>query len=196
MNETISKSITQKVKDFVKEESLKPTSKYGFEPYEYHFKYVVKYVDELSDIYGGDKEVLEIAAWLHDIGSIIEGRENHHVTESKIARLKLEELGYPNEKIELICNCILNHRGSKDCKRETIEEMILAEADALSNFDNVSGIFKAAFVYENLDQKEAQETVKNKLIKKYKKLHFEKSKDIIKPKYEAVLTLLQNNIEE
>ena len=131
-----------------------------------------------------------IAAWLHDIGSIIYGREEHHITGAKIAEEKLNELKYPSQKIELIKKCILNHRGSKQNERNSIEEQIIAEADVLSNFDNIAGIFKAAFVYENKTQDEAKYSVKQKLERKWKQLHFESSKKIIKPKYEAVMLLL------
>ncbi|MFA5086636.1 MAG: metal-dependent phosphohydrolase, partial [Candidatus Paceibacterota bacterium] len=104
---------------------------------------------------------------------------------------KLEELGYPKEKIDLVKKCILNHRGSQENNPETIEEKIVSDADALSNFDNVAGIFKAAFVYEGLDQQEAKEATRKKLENKYNQLHFNNSKNIIRPKYEAAMILLK-----
>ncbi len=61
----------------------------------------------------------------------------------------------------------------------------------MSAFDNLSGIFKAAFVYENLTQDEAKKSVKMKLKNKWKQLHFEKSKQIVRPKYEAAMLLLK-----
>ena len=96
----------------------------------------------------------------------------------------------PEEKIELIKKCIKNHRGSRDDYRETTEEQIVAEADAMSNFDNISGIFKASFIHENKTQGEAKEAVKKKLQNKYKQLS-EESKKIIKPKYDAAMLLLK-----
>lgn len=181
---------TEEVKKFVEEESLKPNSKYGYEPFVYHFVPTVKYAIELAEELGADKEVVEIAAWLHDIGSVIHGREDHHITGVRIAEEKLKELNYPKEKIEMVKKCILNHRGSQKNNPTSIEEKIIADADALSNFDNISGIFKAAFIYENLDQKEAKEAVRKKLENKWNQLNFKNSKKIIKPKYEAMLILL------
>jgi uncharacterized protein len=109
--------------NIVEEECKKPTSKYGYEPYPCHFVPMVKYAKKLAKRLKADEEVVEIAAWLHDVGSIIYGRDNHHITGAKIAEEKLKELGYPPEKkIELVKKCILNHRGSKQNKRETIEE--------------------------------------------------------------------------
>ncbi|MDD5043708.1 MAG: HD domain-containing protein [Patescibacteria group bacterium] len=183
--------IVQEIKNFVENECKKPSSKYGYEPFIFHFIPVINYVEKLADELGGDKEVMLIAAWLHDIGSIIYGRENHHLTGAKIAEEKLKELGYPAEKIELVKKCILNHRGSQQNSRESIEEQILAEADVMNNFDNIAGIFKAAFVYENLDQGEAKIAARKKLENKWKQLHFDKSKEIIRPKYEAAMLLLK-----
>jgi uncharacterized protein len=183
--------IISEIKKFVEEECRKPTSKYGYEPFVCHFEPTARYAAQLAEELGADKEIVIIAAWLHDIGSIIYGRENHHITGAKIAEQKLKELGYPSDKLELVKKCILNHRGSQKNNRQTREEQILAEADTMSNFDNLSGIFKAAFIYENQTQTEAKESVRKKLENKFKQLHFEESKKIIEPKYEAVMLLLK-----
>ena len=182
--------IVQKIKIFVEEECKKPTSKYGYEPFEYHFVPMVSCAEELAGRLGGDKEVVQIAAWLHDIGSIIYGREDHHITGAEIAEKKLKEMGYPNNKIDLVKKCIVNHRGSQNRERGTIEEKIIVEADAMSNFSNISGIFKAALVYEGMDQGEAKKSVKEKLERKWNQLSFEESKEIVRQKYEAAMLLL------
>ncbi len=184
-------NIVTEIKNFVETECKKPTSHYGYEPFVHHFPFVVQHALELADKLGGDKEVLAVAGWLHDVGSIIHGRDNHQISGAKIAGEKLKELGYPQDKIELVKNCILNHRSSQNNHRASIEEQIIADADALSNFDNISGIFKAAFVYEGLDQEKAQKSVREKLKRKWNKLHFAESREIIKPKYNAMMTLLK-----
>jgi hypothetical protein len=46
-------------------------------------------------------------------------------------------------------------------------------------------------IYENKTQGEAKDSVRQKLERKWKKLHFENSKKIIKPKYEAAMLLLK-----
>ena len=183
--------IINEIKHFVENECKKPSSKYGYEPFLFHFVPMVNYAEKLANELGGNKEVILIAVWLHDIGSIIYGRENHHVTSTKVAEEKLKELQYPADKIELVKKCILNHRGSQQNERDSIEEQIIAEADVLSNFDNIAGIFKAAFIYENITQGEAKDSVRQKLERKWKQLHFENSKKIVKPKYEAAMLLLK-----
>ena len=183
-------NIVKEVRKFVEDECKKPSSKYGYEPFTFHFTPVAEYAGKLADELGADKEVVLLAAWLHDIGSIVHGRDDHHITGAKIAEKKLKELEYSEEKIELVKKCILNHRGSTKTKRKSLEEQILAEADTMSNLNNISGIFKAAFVFEKMNQGEAEASVRKKLENKWKQLRFKKSKQMIRPKYEAAMLLL------
>lgn len=183
--------IVQEIKKFVENECKKPTSKYGYDPYTFHFIPMVKYAEKLANKLGADKEIVLIAAWLHDIGSIVHGREGHHLTGAEIAEAKLKELNYSTDKIELIKKCIQNHRGSTKSKRKSMEEKIIAEADAMSNFDNIPGIFGAAFLFEKKNQGEAKISARKKLRNKWKQLHLKDSRKIIKPKYEAAMLLLK-----
>lgn len=183
------KNIIKKVRNFVEEECKKPTSCYGFEIFEFHLLSVVNYSKVLATKLGGNQEIVEIAAWLHDIGSVINGRKDHHLTGAKIAEEKLREFDYPEEKIEKVKKCILNHRGSIGNIFEFVEEQIVAEADALSAFNSISGLFKVALVYERLRQDEARVSVRNKLKNKWNQLSDE-SRELIKPKYEATMLLL------
>lgn len=184
-------NIVNEVRDFVEKECRKPTSKYGYESFTEHFIPVVSAAGKLADELGTDKELILIAAWLHDIGSIVDGRENHHITGSKIAEKKLKELNYPPEKVEVVKKCILNHRSSLQNPRESLEEKIIAEADAMTSFDNVAGLFQAAYIQEGKTREEAKEAVRKKLENKWQQLSLENSKKIIRPKYEAAMLLLK-----
>ena len=184
-------NIVEQIKNFVEDECKKPSSKYGYQPFNGHFVPMVNCAEKLVDELWWDKEVVLIAARLHDIGSIIYGREDHHITGAQIAEEKLTELNYPIEKINLIKKCIFNHRGSLNNNRESIEEKIIAEADVMSNFNNIIWMFHAALTFENKNQEEAKISVRTKFENKYKQLHFEKSKEITKPLYEAAILLLK-----
>lgn len=183
-------NIVEKAREFVEAECKKPSSKYGYEPYTNHFVPTAKYAKILAEKEKADIEIVELAAWLHDIGSIIYGRENHHITSCEIAERKLMGLGYPKEKIDKVRKCILNHRGSVDCLRESKEEQIIADADAMNAFDHIEGQFHAAFVSENLNQEKARESVRKKLSNCYNKLS-PNAKEIIKSKYNAAMLLLE-----
>jgi ADP-ribose pyrophosphatase YjhB (NUDIX family)/HD superfamily phosphodiesterase len=185
-------TIVEEIRRYVEEECKKPTSKYGYEPYFAHFIPVYKNAKLLAEKENADLEIVELAALLHDVGSIIYGRENHHITSSEIAEKKLKELNYPVDKIEKVKHCILAHRGSHDISRDTIEAQIIVDADAMSHFDNIGGPLKAAMVYEGLGQLEASKSVKEKLERSYNKLSKD-AKEIIKPKYEAAMLLLSQD---
>jgi uncharacterized protein len=186
----MSMNLIEEVEKFVHNESHKRSSHYGSEPYYRHFLPVVDYAKMLQKKYGGDKEVVLISAWLHDIGSIMFGREDHHITGAKIAREFLKGK-IADEKIKQIEKCILHHRGSVKSKLGSIEEQIVVEADALSTFDNLSGLMKAAFLYEKLEQKEANKSIRNKIENKWKQLKFPESKKKVREKYKALMLLLE-----
>jgi uncharacterized protein len=185
-------NIVEEVRKFVEEETKKSTSNYPL-AYELHFVFVHKIAKEIAEKLGADVELVEIAAWLHDIGSIIYGRSDHHITGAEISEKKLNELGYPKDRIEKIKLCILNHRGSKEetNHRNFLEAQILADADAIDSFNNISRLFLSAFVYERLSLDEAKNSIKTKLQNKYNQLSLSDSKELIKQKYDAIMLILE-----
>jgi len=185
----MSDSIIEEIRRYVETECKKPSSKYGYAPFHDHFVPVHKYAKMLAERLGADVEIVELAAWLHDIGSIIHGRENHHQSGSQIARAKLKELGYPSDRIERVAHCILSHRGSQQINRESLEAKIIAEADAMSHFDDITGILQAAFVFEKQSRSEAKESTRRKLQRSWEKLS-PSAKELVRPKYDAAMLLL------
>ena len=70
--------IVEDVRRFVEEECKKPNSNYGLDAYD-HLIHVKKYAETLAEEFNVDLELIKLAALLHDIGSIMKGRENHHI---------------------------------------------------------------------------------------------------------------------
>jgi len=155
-----------------------------------HIISVVKYAGQLAKERGADEEIVEISAWLHDIGRVLGDPENHHISGGEYAEKFLLKYGYPIEKIERVKHCILAHRGSKNIARETIEAECLADADALSHFDNIFSLFNLALVKKKLNVNDSKKFVREKLERSWNKLT-PKSKEIIKSKYEAAMLLLK-----
>jgi uncharacterized protein len=187
MKKSESIDFISEIRIFVENEFRKETCKYGYDLFFFHFMPVASCAEKLALELGGDREVIVIAAWLHDIGSVVCGRKRHHVSGAEIASKKLKELGYPPAKTELVKRCILNHRGSRRNCRESLEEKIVAEADILSNFEDITTVFKTAFVYKNLCQKDARDFVRKKLESKWKQLQFSDSKNVARVKYKAMI---------
>ncbi|MBW2996632.1 HD domain-containing protein [Candidatus Woesearchaeota archaeon] len=179
----------EEVRKRVEEEHKKPTNLFKGS-YEHHFVPVVKYANQLAEKLGANKEIVEIAAWLHDIGSIIGDYENHHISGAEYAEKLLKEYNYPQEKIEQVKHCIIAHRGSKSIPRETIEAECVANADAMAHFDNIPSLFGLAFLSKKKDTDEAKEFIKGKLQRSWNKLMPE-AKEMIKLKYDAAKVILE-----
>ena len=104
----------------IKQELLERTKnskdKDEYDFWEDHIKYVVDNALYLAKEYGADVEIVELGALLHDIAmpSNIGPREEHHIQGAKIAEGLLTKYNYPQDKIERVKQCVLNHRGGKN----------------------------------------------------------------------------------
>jgi uncharacterized protein len=83
-----------------------------------------------------DLEVLKAAALLHDIARAKEDNDNsgntdHAVLSSQMSAPILQNLGFPEEKIKHIQDCILSHRYRTGFEPKTKEAQILFDADKL-----------------------------------------------------------------
>lgn len=161
--------------EFLQKELLarceKPENKFGMGVY-YHIEAVVKNAELLADKNGADKEVVIIAAWLHDIASVTDYSlyKMHHIHGAEIAYGILNKLNYDPKKIELVQDCIRNHRGSTDNDRVTKEELCVADADAISHFDSIPSLLYLEYAIRNKGCEEGKEFVKDKLNRSYAKL--------------------------
>jgi uncharacterized protein len=182
--------IVGEIQKYVESECRKETNRYGMNAYEGHFVSVVKYAKLLAAETGADMEIVELSAWLHDIASILGDYENHHVTGAILAEELLKGYNYPQDRIESIKHCIIAHRGSRDIPRESIEAECLADADALSHFDNIHSLFYLALVIKKMTPFDAKIFVREKLKRSWKKIT-PRAQTLIRPKYDAAMLLLE-----
>lgn len=180
----------ENIKDDMKRRCESPNNFFGSGIYE-HVESVAKNAVELAELYNADVEVCEIAGWLHDIASITDYAlyENHHIHGADMAEEILKKYNYPKDKIELIKSCILNHRGSILREKATIEEVCIADADAISHYDTLPALFYLAFVQRKLNINDGREFVRNKLERSYNKMS-EKSKEYYKEKRNFIKYIL------
>lgn len=166
------------------------TNQFGIGCY-YHIVAVVNHAEILAEKYGADKEVVMIAAWLHDIASITDYSlyELHHIHGAEMAYLILKEYGYDDKKISLVQRCIRNHRGSISSEKISLEELCVADADAISHFDSVPSLLYLAYVQKGMEMEEGKTFVKDKLTRSFQKLSAE-SKKHYQNKFEKVMEVL------
>lgn len=157
----------------------------------HHIVAVVKNAEILAERYGADKEIVMIAAWLHDIASITDYSlyELHHIHGAGLAYDILKRYGYEDNKIALVQKCIRNHRGSVVADKSSPEELCVADADAISHFDNVPALLYLAYAQRGMDIEEGRKFVRDKLQRSFQKLSAE-SKEFCRDKFEKAMEVL------
>jgi uncharacterized protein len=96
-----------------------------------HVTTVVKLALKLAEVEGADPEIVEAAAWLHDIAKV-EGEE-HAKLGAEFARSFLGQTDFPSEKIKLVSEAIAEHKGLwRETPLSSPESKILWDADKLS----------------------------------------------------------------
>ena len=158
-----------------------------------HVESVVRHSKILAKRLDADEEICEISAWLHDIVKIRYGkREKHHVRGAEEAAKILQELGYPEERIEKVRHCILTHSSDKSYMPGSVEAKIVAASDALSHFDNLLALVYVVYHLRGAPIEEGRDW----LIQKYKSCwdkldQVPEAKEIARPKYEAIKLVLR-----
>lgn len=89
---------------------------------------------KISECEGGDREVLEAAAFLHDIANLQKNHPESHLSSERSA-LRAEEIlrdyGFSEEKLEKTKDAILCHSFSRGLTPQTLEGRVFQDADRL-----------------------------------------------------------------
>jgi uncharacterized protein len=121
-----------RIRSIAQELLASDTSSHGWD----HAERVWNLCRHIGRAEGADLEVLELAAFLHDIGRPEEkasgGEVCHAVAGAARARLLLEEQGYDEEAVEKVVHCIASHRFRRNGEEpRTLEARVLFDADKL-----------------------------------------------------------------
>lgn len=169
------------------EEQTKGT-KDEYNIYREHIQYVYKYVVMLSKDKNVDREVLELAALLHDVSmtDMALDRSRHNEYGAEIAEQLLRENNYPEDKTQLVKRCILNHSKRRQQYRSTEEEQILVDADGLSHFDVVKTLYSLPSKVMGLSEEDSVRFVQDKMTGDYNELS-DDLKYLVKDKYDRIM---------
>jgi uncharacterized protein len=100
-----------------------------------HTERVYKLCMKIAEEEKADKELLAIAAWLHDVGRTYQDESRgslcHAEKGVEIAEAVLQDYPLSQEKKNNLLHCIKSHRYRGACKPETLEAKILYDADKL-----------------------------------------------------------------
>jgi 8-oxo-dGTP diphosphatase len=180
------------ISTIVEEQCKSNDNIFGYEIWTYHINVVVKHAKILARRLDANEELVEIAALLHDYASVKDKDmyEEHHIYGAIEAQKLLEGLNYPQEKIDIIKDCIICHRGSVSIEQKTKEAVCVASADAMAHIDQVPSLLHLTYHNRKMDVKDGAEWVSRKIERSFNKLCPE-AKDIMKVKYECVKMVLE-----
>lgn len=158
--------------------------------YREHIQYVYKYVCLLSKDRNVDQEVLKLSALLHDIAMTDRtlDRSKHNEYGSVIAEQLLRENNYPEDKIQFVKKCILNHSSKRAEFRTTEEERILVDADGLSHFDSINNLYNLAHNVMELNDEDTIRFIQDKLTRDYNEIS-DNLKYLIDDKYHRIMSV-------
>lgn len=184
--------VINEVYDEVKKRCMNPSNAYGIGAWDHHILLVYKIATRNYASYGADRDIVALAALLHDIASVTnkEFTEEHHIIGASIAEEILSKYNLQREQIELIKKCILNHRGSRLVEKTTPEEVCVADADAMAHFYSVPSLLRMVYVEKQMSIDEGADFVLNKLERSYNKLS-EAGKELIENERKAAKILLK-----
>jgi len=165
---------------------------FGYGIWSHHIKPMIPLGLKLAIEYGADKEIVAIAIILHDLASI-ENEKNcneHHTIGAQRAEEILNSFNYPAEKINKVKHCILNHRSSVINSKNSIEEICVADADAIIHITEIGSLFYAAYKEMGKSIDEGQKWIKEKLERDFEKLS-ERGKERYKNEFDVIIKLME-----
>jgi putative nucleotidyltransferase with HDIG domain len=141
--------------------------------WDYHVMAVAEASRKMAVKYGGDKDIVYIGALMHDIGFVY-SKQKHDVVGAVKAYNMLVKKRFSKKIARAVSNIAFCHR----CKKEfptTIEEKIVASADAIAHFS--PAYYLGLAVIANEDYKDLTKNNFKKLIQDYNnKIFFESEK--------------------
>jgi len=164
--------------------------KFNQEDWQYHMLPMIKNALRLGKIYKVDKNLVELAALMHDIGRAKDGdKKNHHLVGVVVAAKILKNFKYDAKIIKEISDCIESHRSSKGPKPKTMLAKIIANADAMAHFDALPVLIYYHGQKHTFDQ--TMKWVKEKIKRDWqKKLTLPVARKFVKQKYLAIKLLI------
>ncbi len=169
-----------------------------------HVERVLGLVLRLSEKYRDriDLEALVVATLLHDIGRRFEEDygEHHAVISARLAKHLLKAMGYNEDFIGRVEEIILSHSFSLNKKPESLEAMILSDADKLDAIGAI-GVVRA-FMLGGECRETIEDKIKHfheKLLKLKELLYLEESARIAERRHrflEEFLRELERDLEE
>lgn len=165
--------IINQISEYVENACQQPSNCFGKALWDNHILEVVKYAEVLALQSGAQRDVVVLAALLHDIAGILDESlyAEHHIHSMGLAEEILKRYDYPSERIAMVTACIYTHRGSRKLPPKSIEARCVANADAMAHISRVDSLLVYAHNERGLNDQQSQQFVYDKINRSWKKMH-------------------------
>ena len=182
---------TDHIAELVETACTAETNQFGYGIWSHHILPMSRLAPVLARLHDADEELVVIAVLLHDYAGIKDPEmvAQHHVHGAEEARALLSEAGYPQERIGIIADAILNHRGSVPGIRKTAEARCLADCDAIVHLQELPSLLRMAYAEKGMGIDEGARWVLQKVERDWAKLS-PIGKEYIRSTYQAAITIL------
>ena len=185
--------ISKVIREYVFNECKDSKNAFGPAFFEQHLLVVLEYGKRLAAVLGADTEIVELAAYLHDIAAVgdITVVPQHHLLGAESARETLQQHSYPSERIERVVQCITSHSAPVQIGKGSPEEVCLSDADAMSQIARPVYWLHYAFRVRQFDFKTGQRWYRQRVESNWSQL-IRPAKDIIEKEYHLAQELLES----
>lgn len=148
--------LEEQMRIWIKDVCSQGTGPFDTSFFEKHICVMAQIADTLAQTLHADREVVALAAYLHDISAIEDYTTvaNHHILGGERAGEILTAHGYPAEKIDAVRRCIFTHSAPVAAGQGTMEEICISNADAVSQIMMPGYWLHYAFVVKHMSYKE------------------------------------------
>ncbi|HWQ53101.1 MAG TPA: HD domain-containing protein [Bryobacteraceae bacterium] len=182
------------IRRYVAGECRRGTNVFGPEFFDEHLAVVASYADCLAPRLGANAEVVQLAAYLHDISAVrdITTLRDHAVVSAAHARELLALRGYPLSIAENVSRAIASHVTPVPLGAGTPEEICLSNADAISQIVRPAYWLFFAFVVRKCGFEEGREWLLNRMDSNWNAL-IEPARELVVDRYPLARRLVGDN---
>jgi len=158
-----------------------------------HLIPVVNSALKLQQIHGGDRFIIEVGAYMHDIGRVLFdylkfAGVTHEISGFYYTRFKLWQYGFDRESRRRIAKCVLEHSysGISGYRPTSLESKIVLNADAIAAFEKWKYQFSIYYSTRGRDKRKTKRWLLGKLDLSWEKLTLPGTKEEIQPLYDII----------
>jgi len=159
--------------------------------FDQHLAVVAECATRLAERLSADMEVVELAAYLHDISAVLDPTTlpNHPRQSADLATQILLEHGYPEGRARQVARSIASHSDPLTIGSASPEEVCLSNADAVARILRPAYWMYFAFAVRKCGFEEGRQWLRS-LIEKQWRVLIEPAKELAGEQYAAMLDLL------